>query len=239
MDAISQDGAKKKYTTPRWVQVWFLQRSRDKWKQKYKQLKLYAKRMRNRVNDVTHSRENWREQTEKQGQRIKELEAENAALREPSAKKKSIDLVMGSREADPSPAGHGFGAEVIGLSVRLVQAGVSLRGMPRVLETIRDALGWALPVPHWTTGRLWLLRLGHAMIAAEKVPADDWAWLIDHSVQIGQEKCLVIVGVRLADLPPRGQSLRHEDLKLIALLPAKSWTRFQVDQALEKAVAQT
>ncbi|EQD70940.1 hypothetical protein B1B_04727, partial [mine drainage metagenome] len=31
----------------------------------------------------------------------------------------------------------------------------------------------------------------------------------------------------------------HEDLKLIALLPAKSWTRFQVDQALEKAVAQT
>ena len=105
---------------------------------------------------------------------------------------------MGSRAADPPPASHGYGAEVIGVSLRLVQAGVSLRCVPRVLETLCDALGWALPVPHWTTGRLWLLRLGHAVLNAEKKPADDWAWLIDHSVQIGQEKCLVIVGIRLA-----------------------------------------
>jgi hypothetical protein len=46
MDAIGQDGDKKKYTTPRWVQVWFLQRSRDNWKKKYKELKFEAKRMR-------------------------------------------------------------------------------------------------------------------------------------------------------------------------------------------------
>ena len=88
MDAISQDGDKKKYTTPRWVQVWFLQRSRDNWKKKYKELKFEAKRMRNRVKDVTDSRENWRGQTEQQEQRIQELEAENAALREQVAKKK-------------------------------------------------------------------------------------------------------------------------------------------------------
>ena len=153
--------------------------------------------------------------------------------------KKNSGCVMGSPEADPPPASHGYGAEVIGVSLRLVQAGVSLRCVPRVLETMCDALGWALPVPHWTTGRLWLLRLGHAVLNAEKTPADDWAWLIDHSVQIGQEKCLVIVGIRLADLPSRGQSLRHEDMKLIALLPAKSWTRFQVDQALENTAART
>ncbi len=146
---------------------------------------------------------------------------------------------MGAMPADPPLAGHGFAVEAIGLSLRLIQAGVSLRGVPRVLETLRDALGWPLPVPHWTTGRLWLLRLGHAVLNAAKEPSDDWAWLIDHSVQIGQDKCLVIVGIRLADLPPRGQSLRHEDLKLIALLPAKSWTRFQVDQALEQTAVDT
>ena len=87
MDAVSQDGKKRKYTTPRWVQVWFLQRSRDNWKEKYKQLRRDAKRMRNCVKDVTHSRENWREQTEQQEQRIQELEAEKAALREQVAKK--------------------------------------------------------------------------------------------------------------------------------------------------------
>ena len=81
MDANSQDGTKKEYTTPRWVQVWFLKRSRDTWKQKYKQLKADAKRLKNRANDATRSREGWRRQ-------VQELKAENAALREQAALKK-------------------------------------------------------------------------------------------------------------------------------------------------------
>jgi hypothetical protein len=103
------------------------------------------------------------------------------------------------------------------------------------MEVVNEVLGLALDVPHWTTGRLWLLRLGHATLTAAKESAGDWAWLIDHSVQIGQEKCLVILGIRLVDLPPRGQCLAHEDMELIELMPAKSWTRQQVDEALESA----
>jgi predicted nuclease with TOPRIM domain len=80
MDATSQDG-KKRYTTVHRVQAWFLQRSRDNWKQKYKDLKTHAKRLQNRVNDVSRSRESWRK-------RVEELEAENAALREQAALKK-------------------------------------------------------------------------------------------------------------------------------------------------------
>jgi hypothetical protein len=136
--------------------------------------------------------------------------------------------------------GHGFGAEPVCLFLRLVlEAGVSLRGAPRVLATIGRGLGLDWPVPHWTTGRLWLLRLGHAVLAAEKARADDWAWLVDHSVQIGRDKCLVILGIRLSELPEPGQSLRHEDMDLIELMPAKSWTRVEVDRALEDAARRT
>lgn len=136
--------------------------------------------------------------------------------------------------------GHGYGPETVCLFLRLVlEAGVSLRGVPRVLAAINKTLGLGLLRPHWTTGRQWLLRLGHAMLAAQKVVADDWAWLIDHSVQIGKDKCLVILGIRLCDLPPGGQSLRQEDMELIALLPAQSWTQVQVYDALEKAVQDT
>jgi len=138
---------------------------------------------------------------------------------------------------DEAPVcGHGYGLETVCLFLHLVlKAGVSLRGAVRVMDVANEVLGLALDVPHWTTGRLWLLRLGHAKLAAAKPPAADWAWLIDHSVQIGQEKCLVILGIRLADLPPRGQCLAHEDMELIELMPAKSWTRQQVDAALEAA----
>lgn len=82
MDAMSQDGSKKQYTTPHRVQVWFLGRSRATWKHKYMDLKAKAKQLQNRVNDVTRSRESWREQVE-------QLKKENAALRKQAALKKS------------------------------------------------------------------------------------------------------------------------------------------------------
>ena len=82
MGAAGEDGGGRTYLTPRWVQAWFLKRSRDNWKKKYQRLKADAKRLQNRVNDVTRSRESWRQQ-------VRALEAENAALREQAALKKS------------------------------------------------------------------------------------------------------------------------------------------------------
>jgi hypothetical protein len=117
--------------------------------------------------------------------------------------------------------------------------GVSLRGVPRVLTVIAEALGWDLPIPHWTTGRLWLMRLGHAKLTMELEKADDWAWLIDHSVQIGEEKVLVILGIRLSKLPKKGECLRHSDMHEVALVARKSWTRKDVDDQLEEAIART
>lgn len=89
MDACQDDAqqakAKKKYTTPRWVQAWFLGRSRDRWKEKYKALKVEAKRLQNRAADATKARDKWRDETENLRQRVRALEAENAGLREQSA----------------------------------------------------------------------------------------------------------------------------------------------------------
>jgi hypothetical protein len=52
------------------------------------QLKADEKRLQNRVNDVTKSREQWRDESRDAKQRIQELEAENAALREQLAAEK-------------------------------------------------------------------------------------------------------------------------------------------------------
>lgn len=125
------------------------------------------------------------------------------------------------------------------LFLRLVLQGVSLRGVPRVLAIVAEALGWDLAIPHWTTGRLWLLRLGHALLTMVLEEAEDWAWIIDHSVQIGKDKCLVILGIRLSKLPERGECLCHTDMHLVALVPRESWTRQEVDQELEAASKRT
>jgi hypothetical protein len=125
------------------------------------------------------------------------------------------------------------------LFLRLVLQGVALRCVPRVLTIVAEALDWDLPIPHWTTGRLWLLRLGHAMLTMALEEADDWAWVLDHSVQIGKEKVLAILGIRLSQLPAPGTCLCHTDMLLVALVPRASWTREEVDQALEAASKRT
>jgi hypothetical protein len=111
--------------------------------------------------------------------------------------------------------------------------------VPRLLAIISAACGWGIDIPHWTTGRWWLMRLGHALLTRPLPAADDWAWLVDLSVQIGQEKCLVILGIRLGDLPKPGQCLEHKDLHLVALAPQASWTKEKVNEALNQAVTRT
>jgi hypothetical protein len=141
---------------------------------------------------------------------------------------------------DKPPGMHGYGVNMICLSVRLVlDAGVSLRGVSRVLAVMAEAFGLILDVPHWTTVRLWLMRLGHAELTMPLKKADDWAWLADHSVQIGNAKCLAIVAIRLRDLPKPGECLEHRDLNLIALAPSASWTKQDVDRAFEEAAKRT
>lgn len=154
-------------------------------------------------------------------------------------KKSPLPALAHDPTFDVRPAGHGFPCGVISLFLRLVQAGISLRGTSRVLALLADVFGLPFDVPHWTTGRLWLQRFGLAQLAGPKAVAPDWVWLIDHSVQIGTQKVLVILGIRLTDLPPPGQCLTHDQMELIALEPMDTSTRQDVADRLEAAARST
>ena len=96
MAATSHDDHKVEYTSPPSAQRWFLKRSRDNWKEKYMQLKAEAKRLQNRVNDVTKSREQWRDDTKHLNLRVQELAAANTALQEQLAAFKKDGLRAGT-----------------------------------------------------------------------------------------------------------------------------------------------
>jgi hypothetical protein len=72
-----------------------------------------------------------------------------------------------------------------------------------------------------------------------KEQADDWVWIVDHTVQIGDEKCLVILGIRLSALPPVGQCLSHKDVEPLALLPVEKSNGDVVYEQLEAQAKQT
>lgn len=96
-----------------------------------------------------------------------------------------------------------------------------------------------LPSPSWYSGRLWLLRVGYYKLTRQKEIANDWIWIVDHTVQIGADKCFVILGIRLSSLPPRGNCVSHEDVESICLDPVKKSNGKIVWQQLEKAIDKT
>jgi hypothetical protein len=128
----------------------------------------------------------------------------------------------------------------MGLFIALVlSAAVSLRGASRVLELWGTVFELPEAAPAWHTGRLWLLRVGYYKLTRPKAQAADWVWIIDHTLQLGVQKCLVILGVRLSALPPPGTCLRHEHVEPIALYPVQTSTGEVVYQQLTAAVVHT
>ena len=93
-------------------------------------------------------------------------------------------------------------------------------------------------IPHATSGRNWLLRLGHYKLHCPKEPADDRVWLAEHAVQIGKHRFLGIVGVRLAHFPPEGECLEMRHLEPIAVLPVEASSQEIVYQQLEETAKQ-
>jgi hypothetical protein len=120
----------------------------------------------------------------------------------------------------------------------VLSCGASLRCAASVLSLLATAAGDERGTPDRSTGRMWLLRLGLAALLRPKTHARDWVWMVDHSVQIGRCKCLVILGVRLSDLP-EDRPLAHHDMEPIALVPMSNATQETVAARLEEVVAAT
>jgi hypothetical protein len=139
------------------------------------------------------------------------------------------------------PTGGHWPVWCIALAMRLVTSvKLSLRATPRALAAVFQALlGGTARVMSWTTVRCWLMRLGLYALRRPLEHATDWAYLIDHTVQIGPMKCFAVVGVRLGQLPYPERCLRREDLQLVALVPMTHSTAATVEQALEDAAPRT
>ncbi len=138
------------------------------------------------------------------------------------------------------PSNHHYSFGVIDLFVRLVlDAASTLRGASACLDLVRTFLPHMERVPTATCGQMWLLRIGLHELTREKENADDWIWIVDHTVQIGKVKCLVIVGCHQSQWQQQPRPLEHGDLQLLALQPVEQSDGPTVHKQLEQVAAKT
>lgn len=150
-------------------------------------------------------------------QKLSAAERENQRL-------KSLPVVL---PEDPPLPNHSYGPRMISLCIQLAKR----TGFHACVDAIRilfDWLGIESKIPSWSSVRIWLCRMGIDGLNQSLRPHDDWIWMADHSNQIGKEKVLSILGIRASQLPAPGQTLRHRDVHVLAVVPGTQWKREDV-----------
>jgi hypothetical protein len=116
--------------------------------------------------------------------------------------------------------GHHYSVQTIQKAVKqTIDSGNSLRGVEKNLKL--DASDEEVSTPSFSSVRNWLGRIGLYELQREKEYRTDWVFIIDLTVELGKEKCLVILGVSQEYLEstvfPSQRGLKHSDVQLLAL----------------------
>lgn len=78
-----------------------------------------------------------------------------------------------------------------------------------------------------------MTRVGLYKLNSPKQHADDWALIIDNSIQVGTQKCLLILGVRLSQL--KWKALTFADVETLFMAIHKDYDKNFIFKSLEQA----
>jgi hypothetical protein len=157
-------------------------------------------------------------------QRIKALEAEVTRLK---------------RLVEPIPVeNHVYPAQLIALAVFIVvQAKGSLRCAAKAVGFVAQIMGWDYSVPSHVTVRRWVLRCGLYLLDHTKDKVGEYVGIIDESIQIGREKMLLLLGVRIDKDRSHCAPLTMDDVEVLGVEVQQSWTGEEVAQFIKERLA--
>lgn len=215
------------FKSPLRVVVQILLRSRDAKQAKCQELEQKLDEARRIQTEQEKELERQRTEIKELKQRLWQAKVENSMVGE-------LPIVLPN---DPPIKGHGYGPRTVALAVELAKI-CGFRGAERSMKLMFDWLGVEQKIPRWTSIRNWIQRIGIACLTAPMEEADDWIWLLDHSNQIGPEKVLIVLAIRASRLPPPGQAIRYEDVRVLCVLPGTQWKREDMAEVYEQLAEQ-
>lgn len=115
----------------------------------------------------------------------------------------------------------------------VLHGAASFRGASSCLKWLAEFLPGTDRTPTAWCAELWIFRIGLYEILRRKEPAEDRVWIVDHTVQIGTTKCLVIVSVRLSWWQQQRRPLEHGDLEVLSVEPVEHSDGHRVQVQLE------
>ena len=211
------------------------EKSRDDWRTKANTRRKENRLLELKVRDLEISRAKWKEKAlaAADAQKPRTDKAEEEA-EEHEEKETNASLV----DVSPSipPIRHHYPVSTIQLAIQTqVDCLVSLRGTEKVFDLFSPFLPDTMQeVPDHSTVQNWTQRLGLFLLNQPVVRRDDWVFVLDHFLERGVTKCLVILGIPHSELAKCGYSPSHKSMQLLALEVVEHSTGEKVLESLEK-----
>lgn len=91
----------------------------------------------------------------------------------------------------------------------------SLRGATKCLDIFSDI--YTSAIPSHTTIQNWILQYGLNELRRPVQKRNDWIFILDHTIEFGQQKCLVILGVSQKMLLKTTGPITHQQLRTLKI----------------------
>jgi len=180
------------------------------WKEKAVKRRLENKALKKEVKQLEFSRNKWRN-------KVDLLTASNKKI-EDELKKKLL-IFDGDK-----PKGYGFMILIIkDLMEHKLKTSISFRALALSFCIRKETMQFECKTPTHTTLLNWIHKIGYYQLIRTKEKADDWIIILDESIQLGQDKVLVIFGIREKDID-FSRPLRFQDLSILTERVRKTWT---------------
>ena len=158
------------------------------------------------------------------------LSGKNLKKVTPDSRQLSLSL-----NASPKLPNHEYSIAAIFTAIQLyITGGVSFHACSRIIACFHDRLTEFSRVPTNNSIQSWVLRLGLFQLIVAKQNADDWVVILDHTCQLGNQKCLVVIGIRLSHWKTLGRPLTFRDMTILMIRVINSSTGLVVESQLRE-----
>jgi hypothetical protein len=122
------------------------------------------------------------------------------------------------------PYRHKFSYFVIEIILFIkLSTSVSFKAMSKQSSILNIYLEEVTEDPTNTTIMNWVKKLGLYQLEKAKEKADDWIIILDHSIQLGQDKLFVVLGIRESTID-FSRPLQYQDLTPLLITSKVKWT---------------
>lgn len=113
-----------------------------------------------------------------------------------------------------------------------LETSVSFRGISKILSILSEYTDIGLETPEHTTIISCVKKLGIYNLEKPKEKANDWIIILDESIEFGNEKILVILGIREKNIDFT-RALKYQDLVPLTIKISNSWKGEEIKNEIE------